>query len=193
MNARLREVRSSLVMHLHTTLNTSPRYIVLAALHHARHRGRPPTLASLLQMPAFALLGWVRRRALAKLVLSEHPYAVQSMRERGMPRSWRVCRFCQRREDVEDEEHVLFRCKAPALQELRLRMIARMSTRAANAEGLFLTMRDRPWAYVDFLGDRPELLGMFADLVLATYSLCADTPAVSISSEDALRDLAPLY
>ncbi|KAF9025630.1 hypothetical protein BDZ89DRAFT_953613, partial [Hymenopellis radicata] len=54
------------------------------------------------------------RRALARLVASNHRLAVEVLRRgdgqrrRPIPREWRLCRFC--RADVEDEVHALLVC-----------------------------------------------------------------------------------
>ena len=188
-------MKASLAVHLLNIINNSPRYAVLADIHRVRPHSQPQrwVLCSGCRQSS----SWDGNAGeywrLAKLVVSEHLYAVQSLLEKGVPRKWRVSRFCQRSQSVEDEVHVLFRCDAPTLRAQRLRMLVLLSTRAARAESLFMAMRRRPWGYVDFLSERPKLLGIFADFVRQTYAsaMYAETPSVTISNDDELRDLVP--
>jgi hypothetical protein len=64
------------------------------------------------------------RKAFTRLILSDHPLAVERLRYREryrdpVPRPWRVCRFC--RVVVEDEVHALLECEGDVrLIDLRI-------------------------------------------------------------------------
>ena len=71
-------LQRSLADYIATTLRTSTRYRVMAAVH-VPHYQRP-TLGQLLKMPAYLFLTRDRRRAFTQLIASKHPYAVQTRR-----------------------------------------------------------------------------------------------------------------
>ncbi|KAI0075149.1 hypothetical protein K474DRAFT_1582168, partial [Panus rudis PR-1116 ss-1] len=53
------------------------------------------------------------RKAVTRLICSDHPLAVEQLRRVdgvSIRRMWRVCRFCHIQGNVEDEQHVLLYC-----------------------------------------------------------------------------------
>lgn len=63
----------------------------------------------------------LHRQAIARLLASEHPFAVEVLRrvQPDVPRAWRVCRYCRRRGAVETEAHVLMECVDDRVVQLR--------------------------------------------------------------------------
>jgi hypothetical protein len=66
-----------------------------------------------------AVGGWKQRKHLAQLRVGSASWlAVAAGRATGMPRAERVCQRCQSSE-VDDEEHIIFRCSALSAQRLQ--------------------------------------------------------------------------
>ena len=181
--ALIQDLERSLATYVTSTLRTSSRYHVMAAVH-VPHYLRP-TVGQLLKMPPYLLLQRDRRKALTQLMACEHPYAVQT--RRAVERKFRACRFCVKRTAVEDEEHVLFRCMAAPLLLSRLRMRAQMSMHDPNVT--FELEHRTPWQFVAYLLQLPQLLSIFADHVLETFTLCKGTPALAVNSDTEWRAL----
>ncbi|KAI1785513.1 hypothetical protein LXA43DRAFT_866899, partial [Ganoderma leucocontextum] len=61
------------------------------------------------------------RVALARLLVSEHPLAVEVLQRAPyeVPQLWRICHLCKHQGCVEDEHHALFVCDHVSLQDIR--------------------------------------------------------------------------
>jgi hypothetical protein len=76
------------------------------------------------------------RRALTRLLLSDHPLAVEQLRRASryhpaVPQNDRLCRLC--RSHVETPEHVLLLCNAsPSIADLRRAFIIALQTRGVH-------------------------------------------------------------
>lgn len=66
------------------------------------------------------------RRALTRLVCSDHPLAVEQGRRRvpATALNWRICRFCRLQGAIETETHILIDCSSPLLEPLREEFMA---------------------------------------------------------------------
>ncbi|OSC98816.1 hypothetical protein PYCCODRAFT_917526 [Trametes coccinea BRFM310] len=111
----LSELSTSLAAHLWDAVTRSNR---LPVLQYRTLRAVPqtPTASDLkaVCMPrAYLYLPHRRQReALALLLFSEHPVAVEQLRRTPpIPREWRVCRFCRIRSAIEDDSHALLSCR----------------------------------------------------------------------------------
>ncbi|KAI0800143.1 hypothetical protein C8Q74DRAFT_393872 [Fomes fomentarius] len=143
-----------------------------------------PTLSQLCGLPHYMALNRDRRRALIKLVASEHPYAVQTLRHTRppVPRNWRVCRFCRRKGAVETEKHIIFGCSSPLLLQATDRLLEEMQQKHPNIRSLCRTL-PTAWSLLEYLMGKPDLLALFADHVVWTYAQCKHTQPLRIGSQ----------
>ncbi len=173
----------SLANYLISFVRSSPRMYVYNAIH-GQHLPPRPTLSQLCGLPHYMALNRDRRRALIKLVASEHPYAVQTLRHTRppVPRNWRVCRFCRRKDAVETEEHIIFGCSSPLLLQATNHLLEQLQQKHPNIHSLRRTLTTS-WSLVEYLMRKPDLLALFADHVVWTYVQCKHTPPLRIGSQ----------
>ncbi|KAI1786449.1 hypothetical protein LXA43DRAFT_952565 [Ganoderma leucocontextum] len=84
--------------------------------------GAPTRLADLTAWrPYLDVLRAPHRVAVARLLASEHPLAVEVLRRAPyeVPRHRRICRFCKHQHCIEDEHHALFVCGHASLASIR--------------------------------------------------------------------------
>ncbi|OCH84150.1 hypothetical protein OBBRIDRAFT_742081 [Obba rivulosa] len=97
-------VATALDGQLHEEILNSSRLRILSA--------RPLQVSVVAFHPYLRIAHTRHRKALARLIASEHPLRVELMRRDGVVREARLCRFCDGA--VEDEEHILFTCEGDA-------------------------------------------------------------------------------
>ncbi|KAI0348977.1 hypothetical protein OH77DRAFT_1594477 [Trametes cingulata] len=188
----LDDLRESLAQHLYIELMRSLR---LPVLQHRLQRDlqlRPSSLLEhvcsfrdYLQLPSKS-----QRDAMALLLFSEHPLAVERLRRvrPAIDRSWRVCRFCREPWAIEDEVHTLLQCSAPILCDLRDQFFAAAQTLHAGLRKLYFRLSGA--AFLDVVLRSSEVLPLFAHFVARVFALCDELPQLLLRSEDELLALA---
>ena len=131
------------------------------------------------------------RRSIARLIASEHPFAVEVLRrmQPSVPRHWRVCRFCQRQRVVETEAHVLLECPFPLLATLRMVFL----DDAAAVLGPVLHNVSRKWSsgqLLDFLLSRDKLCTRFAQYVTDVCEFVDTVPVLQVLDDAQYSALA---
>ncbi|GBE82390.1 hypothetical protein SCP_0407740 [Sparassis crispa] len=120
----LHKLTASLEGYVQRELNDSPRLLLLRQRTELTNDGRHVhhTLAFRHYLRVTCA---EHRKALTRLLVSDHALAVEQLRraERGratVPREWRICRLCRHRDIIEDPVHALFECTShPDLVSLR--------------------------------------------------------------------------
>ncbi|KIY67082.1 hypothetical protein CYLTODRAFT_422853 [Cylindrobasidium torrendii FP15055 ss-10] len=126
-------------------------------------------------LPPVRLLNVDYRAAMASLLTSEHPLAIEILRraERGRPaypREARLCRFCN--DAVEDEVHAVLVCKSnAAILASRETMWTRLQERVDLPAGLAGQRREDEQGLLDLLAFEKGLgqIGRHVFTVLETY------------------------
>ena len=116
------------------------------------------------------------RRALTRLIASDHPFAIEQLRRlvRFVPREDRVCRFCRLPGVVETEAHVLIDCADPRLTLIREEFMSE-AFRTVRA----LVRQRRNLGSVDFLKallSRRPLYDRLGEYVHEVFTLCGEVP-----------------
>lgn len=123
------------------------------------------------------------RRALTRLVCSDHPLAVEQGR-RTVPATvpnWRICRFCRLQGAIETEAHVLIDCSSPLLEPLREEFMA-AATRVVPA--LLHTRRNvTSLQFLLAILSRFKLVELVAQYTWRVFTLCETEPMLWITSE----------
>lgn len=114
------------------------------------------------------------RRALTRLLASEHPLAIQSLREGGTPRDARRCRFCRSMGVVEDEVHVLLVCTAS--DELATLRESLKTAMAEAVPGLTMPRTGVTFGTLHWLLSDRRLLPLWARYVYDVFALVDSVP-----------------
>ncbi|KAH9910531.1 uncharacterized protein B0H18DRAFT_1068269, partial [Fomitopsis serialis] len=127
------QVLQSLRSYLSNEVRGSERLRLLSARSH--------NLGIIARRKYLSLDSRALRQAICRLLASDHPFAIEGLRRRSppIPREWRICRFCQGRNMVEDEAHVLMCCQADILRSLRAHFMRRVHN-ALTAHGRAISM-----------------------------------------------------
>ncbi len=185
------DLRDSLATYVARTIRESPRLKAFTDLH---LQGLPdtPSCSQLFRMPSYLRLSRNKRRAMTKVVASEHTFAIQTLRYdpgRVEIREWRVCRWCRTQNALEDEEHVLFHCDGAPIRELREDLLHQLGLAQHNMLRLFASLAG--WKMVDYISRKPDLLAIFATFVDRTLEICKTTPPLRITSQSEFDALPP--
>ncbi|KAI0753475.1 hypothetical protein C8Q80DRAFT_1249994 [Daedaleopsis nitida] len=186
-----RALESSLALYLRDGILESERLPILA--HRFRRMTSPPRLAeacrprSYLKVPSAA-----HREALTRLLTSEHPFAIETLRRTTppVPRPRRICRFCRtKRWAVEDELHVLLECEHERLSQRRESFYLSV---APLFRGDLGRMRHRlsSQAFLDALLNKDTCLSGLAHYVYDLFEIFLSVPPLLLSDDTALVALA---
>lgn len=116
------------------------------------------------------------RRALTRLLASEHPLAIQRLRhaERYVPRELRICRFCCCANAIEDEAHVLIDCLDNRLVCIREPFMARAIALVPALLDMRRHLNGRNFLLQ--LISRAKIVELLAEYVYSVFELCERTP-----------------
>ncbi|KAL7285334.1 hypothetical protein ACG7TL_000429 [Trametes sanguinea] len=191
----LSELSTSLAAHLWDAVTRSNR---LPVLQYRTLRAVPQTptvsdLKAVCRPRAYLYLPHRRQReALALLLFSEHPLAVEQLRRTPpIPREWRVCRFCRIRSAVEDEIHALLSCRSPLLSARRARFVAELSDAHPPLRRLLAILPIQAVLDVLLASELSGPLPMVADYVADIFEIYMNTPPLVITTQ-AGYDMLPL-
>ncbi|KAI1782231.1 hypothetical protein LXA43DRAFT_1148530, partial [Ganoderma leucocontextum] len=185
LDGATRDLSKSLAQYLHDGAMASSRLPLIQA----RFRPLPPGTALhrvACWRPYLDVQRAPHRAAVARLMVSEHPLAVETLRHSShtIPRHWRICRLCGLRECIEDECHVLFLCEHDALAQVRQAFFSAMREQfQVDLTYLLAFSPMSPEAVLVVLLERGDVLplGGYVDAVFHAVQL---VPPRVIRSED---------
>ncbi len=175
------QVEKSLIQHLEASIAISDRLILL----HERLEYAPDIHKMVHRTLAFRQYLHIRsydhRRAITRLIVSDHPLAIEQLRRvppaRRVPRELRTCRFCLEEGAIESEVHVLLNCTDERMVDLR-----ESFTCQAFALAPSLARQRNELTDLNFLRallSRAVTLDLLGGFVHAIFQLCAQVPMVT--------------
>lgn len=180
----LEHLHQSLRLHLNLAVLNSERLVVWK--HGVLPRlPRPHSLAVMCTYRSYLDLPFLQRRAIARLLASCHPYAVERLRyaSPAIPRHWRICRFCRRKGAVETETHIIFDCMGHnSLTRDRESYYTELLRLQPSLLPLRRTLDD--WMFLAMVIHSKDLASITAEYVLKTFNYCAASPPLYIQSQD---------
>lgn len=114
--------------------------------------------------------------AITRLLTSEHPFAVETLRrsQPPVPRDRRGCRFCKQQGTVEDELHMVFNCIDERVQQLRRMFLRNLLD---SNEKLRRLLRGLPTgAKIDVLLSRDNTVALIGEYIACLFELCVQVP-----------------
>lgn len=171
-------VPALVAQHLWTITMTSLRLPLLQArLHFDSALDRAPVIKTVCTLRDYLQLPTHRQRsAIALLMLSEHPLAVERLRRAPIrrDRALRVCRWCQHPWAVETETHALLECDSEPLSTLREAFLANLFAVLPSLRSPHFHLASS--AFLDMLLRGSTTLPLLANYVADTFALCDVTP-----------------
>ncbi|KAI0785122.1 hypothetical protein C8Q75DRAFT_328231 [Abortiporus biennis] len=115
------------------------------------------------------------RRSLSRLLLADHPLAIEAARRLGLPRSLRKCRFCLY-SAIENEWHVLFHCRGDPvlniLQQNFVHSLAEIRNPITNLHSAVFTDKEK---WIRLMSNKFAMPAL-AQFVDAVFTLCNEVP-----------------
>ncbi|KZT67491.1 hypothetical protein DAEQUDRAFT_394683 [Daedalea quercina L-15889] len=178
------------MQHLVDSMRSSLAQDVLASQRLVVLQARPPGRGVLARREYLGINCAPHRRAVCRLLASEHPFAVERLRRRTQPtpRNWRICRFCRTQDAIENEEHVLMLCPAEPLRRIRepfmrdVHQILRSHKRAVGISSPLLFL-------IEMLG-HDCTLGRTGQYVYDIFQCCDAIPLLVVTSMEQLLSYA---
>ncbi|PSR71854.1 hypothetical protein PHLCEN_2v12270 [Hermanssonia centrifuga] len=172
----LTQLESSLIAHLESTIANSPKFVLIQDRADYSSKERHLVHKTLAFRTYLRVQIFKHRRALARLVASDHPLAVEQLRRvaRCIPRESRTCRFCKIYGEVESETHVLLSCT-----DSRLVLLRENFMQIAFATSPALVQQRQSMADLPFLRallSREATIELLGAYVHKVFLLCAEVP-----------------
>ncbi len=174
----LLQLESTLRMHLDTTIENSPKFVLIHGRLDYSSKSRRLVHNALAFRNYLKVQIFEHRRALARLVASDHPLAVEQLRRvsttRRVPRESRTCRFCAISGTIESECHVLLNCTDRRLTDLRDKF---MDDALATCPALVQHRRTTTdLGFLRALLSRDATIDRLGAYVHEVFMLCAEVP-----------------
>ncbi|KAK7684313.1 hypothetical protein QCA50_012637 [Cerrena zonata] len=190
VNEVIGHVKSALLLHLQQTVDLAIRLPILQLRLDPLGEGEKfPRKHVLLFRKYLEIPTLKHRRALTRLLVGEHPIAIERLRRDNIPREWRICRYCQRRGVVEDEAHILLECiSSHALEDCRLQFISSMAGLLPLVTRRTPHREHRLSLIIQALACK-ETLGHVAGFVADVFDILEVTPPLEIRSVEQYLEL----